>query len=247
MWVQSMFDVVKWRKFGKRAVIIFLFQLHAKIHKRSVKAKLQLFSGWVSKTEHWSSILCVFLSLYVVSQLTCIARTLPGGFRMQEMMKKLKKKSIFVLFTIYFDLNKGCFLRYSWFHTLGKESDENGWPVASSEPRTHSPVPPHSHVACQTYAFAGTPLCAHTLTLSSFPLTLSAHTDLRHMEQFIWQCVCVFLFFFPCLLGKVFFRNTREERKGNSLLSFFFFCPRLYQPWRAHINSHAHTRHGLTL
>ena len=47
--------------------------------------------------------------------------------------------------------------------------------------------------------------------------------------------------FFPCLLGKVFFRNTREEREENSLL--WFFCPRLDQPRRTHTHTltHIHT------
>ncbi len=109
------------------------------------------------------------------------------------------------------------------------------WKATCIFSRTLSPVLTHSHM----YAFASTSSCAHTHlhshTVSIFSLTLT-HTDPWHMEQFISQC---FFFLFSYLLGKVFFRNTREERKANSLL--WFFRLRLDQPWRTNTDTHAHT------
>lgn len=78
--------------------------------------------------------------------------------------------------------------------------------------------------------------CAHLLAHFCMLTRCLSHTE----SCGIWNSLSsrVIFFSFPYLLGKVFFRNAREERTANSLL--WFFCLRLDQPRSTCTLSRAH-------
>lgn len=95
-----------------------------------------------------------------------------------------------------------------------------------------------THILTWTYTFTHVRICTHSFLCLHTLHIVCTHTHTHTNRPCgIWNSLSHSVIFFPpYLLGKVFFRNTREERKANSLL--WFFRRRLDQTWRTHTRAH---------